>query len=79
MPGHKGCQHGVVEGPDGGVLAALRRWEASGGTWRVVRRRGERVELELLSCDAGEVMQRLQADGDPAVEAHLRGRDRSED
>jgi hypothetical protein len=42
-------------------LAALRRWEDSGGTWRVVVRAPERLVVELLTCDAGEVMGRLVA------------------
>ncbi len=47
----------------GGVSSAsvrqLRRWEDSGGIWRVVSRGAGRVELSLLSCDAGEEMDRL--------------------
>jgi hypothetical protein len=42
-------------------LTALRRWEDSGGTWRVVVRAPERLVVELLTCDAGEVMGRLVA------------------
>jgi hypothetical protein len=44
------------------VLAALLRWEESGGTWRVLVRRPARLELELLTCDGGEVMGRLVAE-----------------
>jgi hypothetical protein len=62
------------------ALAVLRRWEQSGGAWRVVLRAPGRLELELLTCDAGEVMQRLTADPpDPALERHLAGRDASDD
>ncbi len=68
-----------MQSPDGGVLAVLRRWEASGGTWRVVRRTPGRVELELLTCDAGEVMQHLDAAPDDDLLGHLRGRTRSDD
>ena len=61
------------------VLVQLRRWEDSGGTWRVVLRRPDRLELELLTCDAGEVMQRLAAaPRSPALEEHLAGRDASD-
>ncbi len=64
----------------GDPLAVLRRWEESGGAWRVVRRTPGRLELELLSCDAGEVMQRLTAQPpDPELERHLAGRDASDD
>ena len=62
------------------ALAVLRRWEQSGGAWRVVRRAPGRLELELLTCDAGEVMQRLTAaPPDPALEQHRAGRDASDD
>ena len=65
---------------DDTVLAQLRRWEDSGGTWRVVVRTPARLELDLLTCDAGEVMQRLSATPpDPALEQHLAGRDASDD
>ena len=59
-------------GPWGGVLGELRRWEESGGTWRVVVRRPARLELELLTCDGGEVMGRLvSAPPDEELEAYL--------
>ncbi len=60
------------------ALGVLRRWEDSGGTWRVVLRTPARVELELLTCDAGEVMQRLTAAPEPALVEHLAGRLRSD-
>jgi hypothetical protein len=43
-------------------LAALRRWEDSGGTWRVVRDDGTEVVLDLLTCSGGEVMATLRSD-----------------
>jgi hypothetical protein len=43
------------------ALARLRRWEESGATWRVIVRTGEDVEIALLSCDAGEEMDRLRS------------------
>ena len=62
------------------VLAQLRRWEDSGGTWRVTLRTPDRLELDLLTCDAGEVMQRLAArPPSPALEEHLAGRDASDE
>jgi hypothetical protein len=48
-----------VDERDRDPLAVLRRWEDSGGTWRVVVRSPERLVVELLSCDAGEVMDRV--------------------
>jgi hypothetical protein len=67
-----GRQDGSVDesGPD--QLAVLRRWEDSGGTWRVVVRTPERLVVELLTCDAGEVMDRLvAAPPDGALAAHV--------
>jgi hypothetical protein len=61
------------------LLAQLRRWEDSGGTWRVAVRAPGRLELDLLTCDAGEVMQRLAATPpSPALEQHLGGRSASD-
>jgi hypothetical protein len=42
-------------------LAVLRRWEASGGVLRVAVRTPKRVEVDLLTCDAGEVMGKVRA------------------
>jgi hypothetical protein len=53
-------------------LSVLRRWEDAGGTWRVVVRGPERLVVELLTCDAGEVMGRLvSAPPDRALAAHV--------
>ncbi len=60
------------------VLEQVRRWEDSGGTWRVLVHTPERLELELLTCDGGEVMQQLSSvPPAPDLEAHLAGRDAS--
>ena len=57
------------------VLGQLRRWEESGGTWRVLVRTPARLELELLTCDGGEVMQQLSSvPPAPDLEAYLAGR-----
>jgi hypothetical protein len=40
-------------------LARLRRWEDSGATWRIVVRRTDEVEIALLTCDAGEQVDRI--------------------
>jgi hypothetical protein len=52
------------------ALARLRRWEESGATWRVLVRTPESVEIALLTCDAGEEVDRLRSD-DPAVLRHV--------
>ena len=59
------------------ALDRLRRWEESGATWRVVVRTPESVEIALLSCDAGEEMDRLRT-ADPAVLEHVDARRRQE-
>lgn len=59
-------------------LEVLRRWEGSGGTWRVLVRTPERVVLELATCDAGEVMATLESappDADLAAYVEERGGD----
>jgi hypothetical protein len=40
-------------------LDRLRRWEDSGATWRIVVRRPGDVEIALLTCDAGEQVDRI--------------------
>lgn len=52
------------------ALARLRRWEESGATWRVLVRTPESVEIALLTCDAGEEVDRLRGD-DPALLDHV--------
>jgi hypothetical protein len=43
------------------ALDRLRRWEDSGATWRIVVRRPDDVEIALLTCDAGEQVDRIAA------------------
>jgi hypothetical protein len=58
----------------------LRRWEESGATWQVRVRTAQRLEVALLSCDAGEEMGRLRSvPPDPEVVAYLSGRNRSDE
>ena len=52
------------------ALARLRRWEESGATWRVLVRTPESVEIALLTCDAGEEVDRLRST-DRAVLDHV--------
>jgi len=64
----------------GDPLAVLRRWEESGGAWRVALRTPGRLDLDLLTCDGGEVMQRLTAaPPDAALEEHVAGRTASDE
>jgi hypothetical protein len=44
--------------PDAPV-EVLRRWEDSGAVWRLLSRRGDQVEIALLTCSAGEEVGRL--------------------
>jgi hypothetical protein len=60
-----------------GVLV-LRRWEDSGGVWRVLSRSASRVEVALLTCDAGEEMDRLTS-ADPALLNFIGERSASDD
>lgn len=60
-----------------GDLARLQRWEDAGGSWQVLARRPGRVVVSLRRCDGGEEADRF-ASVDPAVLAHLAGRDRSD-
>ncbi|MCA0293991.1 MAG: hypothetical protein LCH96_01530 [Actinobacteria bacterium] len=47
------------------ALAALRRWEASGATWELRTLDDAGADVDLVSCDGGEVMGRLvSADAD---------------
>ena len=59
------------------ALDRLRRWEESGATWRVLVRTPDSVEIALLSCDAGEEMDRLRT-ADPAVLEHVDARPEQE-
>jgi hypothetical protein len=59
------------------ALERLRRWEESGATWRVLVRTPESVEIALLSCDAGEEMDRLRS-ADPAVLDHVDAREQDQ-
>ena len=56
----------------------LRRWETSGGHWRVLSRTDASVVLGLFSCDGGEEMHRLTA-ASVELDALLAGRKRSDD
>lgn len=59
-------------------LEALRRWEAAGATWRVLGTGPDRLDIALLSCDAGEQVGRMHSD-EPDLRAYVGGRTSSED
>ncbi|HEY5186972.1 MAG TPA: hypothetical protein VIM19_19205 [Actinomycetes bacterium] len=40
-------------------VEVLRRWEDTGAVWRLLSRRGDLVEIALLTCSAGEEVGRL--------------------
>jgi hypothetical protein len=50
----------------GSAVSVLRRWEDSGGVWRVLSRSAAHVDVALCTCDAGEEMDRLTST-DPVV------------
>lgn len=59
-------------------LAALLRWEESGGTWAVLRRSDPGLLISLRTCTAGEEVERLTS-ADADVAAHVGDRERSDD
>ncbi|WP_067657765.1 hypothetical protein [Nocardia harenae] len=60
------------------LVAILRRWTGSGGTWRVVAGNAGAITVALLPCTGGEEVDRLVSD-DPALRAYIGGRAGSED
>lgn len=44
---------------DCGALDALRRWERSGARWTLRSFDGGVADVDLISCDGGELMGRL--------------------
>lgn len=63
---------------DGEAVQALRRWQDSGGVWRVESRSADRVVVGLRRCDDGEEADRIVS-ADPRLVAYLAGRESSED
>lgn len=66
-----------MTGPREAPVEVLRRWETSGGHWRILRQSETSVVLGLFSCDGGEQMERMSASG-ADLEAFLAGRTRSD-
>ena len=52
---------------------ALRRWEESGGTWRVVCRRGGELTVSLCPCTGGEEVDRVVSSA-PSLREYVAGR-----
>ncbi len=59
-----------------GDAGRLRRWEESGANWRIIARTGDGLVIALLTCDAGEEVDRFQS-ADPDLLRYVGGRDRS--
>ena len=59
------------------ALATVRRWERSGGTWRILARRPDGLTISLCRCDGGEEADRLSS-GAVDLRAYVGERDRSD-
>jgi hypothetical protein len=59
-------------------LEALRRGESNGAVWQVRDRDPARVEIALLTCDAGEQVGRLVST-EPDLLEHVGARTRSDE
>ena len=62
----------------GADLEVLRRWESGGAAWRVLARTPGRLDVALLTCDAGEQVGRLVS-ADPELLTYVGERTSSED
>jgi hypothetical protein len=60
------------------AVARLRRWEDSGAAWKVLARPPGSVVVALLTCDAGEEVDRLRS-ADPALLTYIGARDRNDE
>lgn len=69
--------------PAGGTARAdrpveiLQRWQDSGAVWRVVSRTASGLSIALMTCDGGEVVERLTSN-DPDLLAFVGERSSSE-
>jgi len=64
--------------PTSSALDDLRRWQDSGGLWRVLVRTPEWLHIALVTCSTGEEMTRLVT-SDPQVLDFVGDRCSSED
>lgn len=60
------------------IISTLRRWQDSGGVWRVLDRRGGTATIGLFECTGGSEVDRLLC-ADPAIWDFLDQRPGSED
>lgn len=58
--------------------AVLRRWEDSGGVWRVLARGERGVTVSLCQCTGGEEVERLTS-SDPELLTFLGDREASDE
>lgn len=56
----------VEQTPADDPVEVLQRWEQGGAVWQVLGRSAAGLEVALLTCDGGEVVERLVSD-DPAL------------
>jgi hypothetical protein len=68
----------VPDSPISPAVAALIRWQDSGGVWRVLGRRGTQVTIGLFECTGGDEVDRIVS-ADPDVRAFVGQRSGSED
>ncbi len=61
----------MTDTPPSSALERLRRWEAAGGGWRIVRLGDQGATVELERCDLGEAVDRITS-ADQDFLAHLR-------
>jgi hypothetical protein len=62
----------------GNPVEVLQRWQDSGAVWRVVSRSGSAIVVALLTCSAGEEVDRITST-DPEVLAFVGRRVSSEE
>ena len=72
--------HGRPESePPGGLVEILRRWELSGGHWKVLRSSDMWVDIGLFSCDGTQQMSRVSGVRTSVLRGYLDGRASSAD
>jgi len=60
------------------AVDVVRRWEESGGVWRVVGVHGAELTVSLRTCTAGEEVDRVVS-ADPDLVAYVAGRQGSDE
>lgn len=58
-------------------VATLNRWEAAGGTWRVLGQREDAITISLCQCDGDAEADRFTSTS-PELAGYLAGRTRSD-